>query len=445
MPGPKTDLTHELAVLLVQQHGSIKAAARDSGYSYSTMHKYYNQGTQNDPAQHPEKYLCPKHRSYRAVRQPSSDCPDCWIAWEDKLKAGEALPRSERLILEDRIKSLEKRLREADKEELTTQKVSAYFFDLKDREIEIPDWMMKMGPEPGYPNAPGVPVTNWSDWHFGEIVDPNKVEGANEFNLDVFDRRLRRLVERTVDLAFNHMTNPRYEGMVINLGGDMISGNIHEELALTNELETIPAVLELAGKIIWAFDRLLEHFPELFVPTSVGNHGRNTQKPNAKMAVHTSFDWMLYKILEMHYAKDQRVTFFIPDGFDAYYRVFDHRILLTHGDRLGARGGDGFIGVIGPIMRGAYKLRLSYAARGREFDTLMLGHYHNEINLPGLRVNNALKGYDEWAMSMRFVPTAPSQDFFFIHPKRGVTSSWPIQLEDPKHNFDDQPWTSWRS
>ena len=347
---------------------------------------------------------------------------------------------SERAKLEDRIRSLEKELREATASIVTAEKVNSYYLGLKDQPVVEPDWVVREGKKA---STTGVPVTMWSDWHYGEVVEPSQVEGANCFNLKVFDTRFRRLVENTLDLCFNHMTAANYPGIVVNLGGDLLSGNIHEELANTNEVETIPAVLDLAGKIVWGLRQFVEKFNNVLVVGVPGNHGRNTRKPQAKNACHTSFDWLVCKIVQQQLEGDKRFSFLVPNGFDAFYRVFDHRILLTHGDRIGSKGGDGFIGAIGPILRGAHKLRLSYAARGREIDTLMMGHWHHGIALSGLRVNPTLKGYDEWSMAMRFQPEHPAQDLFFIHPTRGVTCSWPIQLETPKaFDADKLGWAS---
>ncbi len=412
-PGkPFSDRDVEHAGRVVTQYGSLRAAARGAGVNYSTLQGRY------------------KEFQRRAQSAPAAEAV-----------ATEPLANSERLKFEDRIRTLEKKLREANAAELTATKIGEYYFDLKERPVKEPDWTITLG---GAGGVAGVPVTHWSDWHYAEHVNPAQVEGANEFSIPIFERRFKTLVERTVDLCENHMTGKNYPGIVVNLGGDMLSGNIHEELAQTNERETIPSVLDLAGHIVWGLNRYADYFGRVFVVGVPGNHGRNTKKPQAKNACVTSFDWMIYKIVQRQLAGDDRFQFFIPDGYDAYYKVFGHRFLLTHGDRIGSRGGDGFIGAIGPIMRGANKLRLSYAARGREIDTVMMGHWHNEFNIPGLRVNNTLKGYDEWAMSMRFSPTAPSQDLFFIHPKRGVTASWPVQLEKRDHGQDTKGWVSWR-
>lgn len=356
------------------------------------------------------------------------------------------LENKEKIKLEDRIRELERKLRDSNREELSADKINSFYFNLKDAPLSEPDWLLT--PNHNKSGMAGIPVTSWSDWHFAEKVEAAQVEGANEFNLRVFERRYNALVTNTLDLCFNHMTGAlqldgaKYPGIVVNLNGDMLSGNIHEELHQTNEMETIPAVLHLTGRIAWGLRQYADRFGRVFVSSTPGNHGRNTKKPQAKNACFTSFDWMIGKMLQSHFAGDDRVSFLCPDGFDSYYRVLHHRILVTHGDRTGARGGDGFIGVIGPIMRGAHKVRLSYAARGREIDTIIQGHWHNEITLPGLRVNNCLKGYDEWAMSMRFTPTPPSQDLFFIHPKRDVTASWPIKLENADFGADSNSWVS---
>lgn len=430
----------------VEQHGSISAAARALGIHRETLSKYLGNWRPEKKEKGPEYYknavlqhgsMAAAARELKIAESTISRKLGDWRPTHENVPAEE---RSLRNRLEDRIRSLEAELRKRDQQELTAEKIGNYYFNLKNRVVEEPAWLIKPGKIEG---IAGVPVVHWSDWHYGEVVDPAQVEFANAFNMKVFELRYKTLVERTIDLCFNHMTGAKYPGIVVNLGGDMLSGNIHEELALTNELETMPAVFKLSGELAWGLRQLADKFGRVFVTAVPGNHGRNTKRPQAKNACYTSFDWMIYKILEERFDEDDRFQFKIPNGFDSYYKVYGHRILLTHGDRIGSRGGDGFIGAIGPIVRGANKLRLSYAQRGREVDTVIMGHWHNELLLPGLRVNNTLKGYDEWAMSMRFNPSPPSQDLFFIHPKRGVTCSWPVQLEKPQFGQDNPNWVSW--
>jgi hypothetical protein len=134
---------------------------------------------------------------------------------------------------------------------------------------------------------------------------------------------------------------------------------------------------------------------------------------------HTSFDWLLYCFLAKHFEGDKRVTFLIPDGPDAYYKIYGHRYLLTHGDQF--RGGDGMIGALGPIIRGDHKKRSRNSQIDMGYDTLLLGHWHQYIHLTRLIVNGSLKGYDEYAYSNNFPFEQPQQALWLTHPKYGIT------------------------
>src|SRR5258706_1150686 len=159
------------------------------------------------------------------------------------------------------------------------------------------------------------------------------------------------------------MVKPNYPGIVVCLGGYLISGNIHDELAQTNDGPVQQSILEVQEHLIRALTRMADVFGKVFVPCVVGNHGRNTLKPRAKNRVYESYEWNIYCQLEAWFkAKgDTRIQFSIPGETDAFFSVLGHRFLLTHGDTLGVKGGDGIIGAIGPIARGVTKVGRSEA------------------------------------------------------------------------------------
>jgi predicted phosphodiesterase len=174
-----------------------------------------------------------------------------------------------------------------------------------------------------------------------------------------------------------------YPGIVVCLGGDMISGDIHEELFATNDRTPQQCINDLTDLISAAVERLADHFGKVFLPCVVGNHGRSSRKPRMKGRVFTSHEWNIYCNLERHFRRDPRVQFLIPGDTDAYFMVYGHRFLLTHGDSLGVKGGDGIIGAIGPIMRGSIKVRNSEVEIGKKVDTILMGHWHQTLWLPG--------------------------------------------------------------
>jgi len=104
-----------------------------------------------------------------------------------------------------------------------------------------------------------------------------------------------------------------------------------------------------------------------------------------------------------------------------------------HGHDLGVRGGDGIIGSVGPIMRGRAKMAAFCEARRTPFDTLLLGHWHQHMMLPGVIVNGSLKGPDEYTLgTLRARPEPAGQALFFVHPAYGITSHWLIRVEESK-------------
>jgi hypothetical protein len=234
-------------------------------------------------------------------------------------------------------------------------------------------------------------------------------------------------VERAIMLLTEHMVNPKYPGIVFALGGVMVSGNIHEELSETNELPIMPVVLELINHLSGAILRLKQVFGRVFVPCVTGNHGRTHKKVRAKEFNYNSYDWLIYQALDREFADDDDVVFYIPDGADALFTVCGHRYLLTHGNQF--RGGDGMIGPLGPIIRGDHKKRSRNAQVGQEYDTLVIGHFHQLLQTRRVIVNGSLKGYDEYAYANNFGYEPPQQALWLTHPKHGITFSMPVNVE----------------
>lgn len=301
-----------------------------------------------------------------------------------------------------------------------------------------PGWLV--APAGAGRKTPEVPVTIWSDWHVGEVVDPAEVNGANAYDLATAERRVRRLVEATVNICLHH--GPRaYPGIVVNLLGDFVSGAIHPELAKTDEEEVIPAALRARDLLVWALGVMADTFGHVYVPCAAGNHGRNTVKPEFKRIVQNSFDWLIYQLLRRHFEGDARIRIDVPASNEVLYRVHGLRFLAMHGDMLGVKGGDGIIGAIGPIMRGEIKTARQSAVIGRDYDVLLIGHWHFQLWLQRAIVANTLKGFCQYAAkALRAVPTPPSQPLFFVHPGRGITSRWEVYVDETRS--PPSPWVS---
>lgn len=329
--------------------------------------------------------------------------------------------------LQEQIDRLQSELVKAQKESADATKIKSIIGGMAEKveQLELPTWAVV---EPKEHGSAGVPTLFLSDLHWGEVVYPAQINHVNKFNLAIAQARMRFTVDTAIDLLRIIDVKMRYPGIVVPLGGDMITGDIHDELTATNEIPTMPAVLDLYGHLIAAITKLADTFGAVFLPCVTGNHGRNTRKIWAKDRHLTSFDWLLYRFLAKHFEPDKRVTFHVPDGNDASYKIFGTRYLLTHGDKLGS-GGDGLIGFLGPVMRGDNKKRSRNSQIDLNYDVMLAGHWHQYAHLTRVIVNGTMKGYDEYASESNFSYEPPQQALWITHPRHGITYRMPVYCE----------------
>lgn len=338
----------------------------------------------------------------------------------------EPLAERERRRYQDKITALQNEVKKAHQELNAAEDLRAAVFGLSTRPINVPRWTFKQLPSK---KSPGTPILLASDFQWGEVITAKELDGLNEFNKDVASRRYKRLIQTTLDLCFKHTVNPQYNGIVYLRGGDMVSGEIHEELARTNDLHSIEAVADLVEHEAAGIREMLKAFGLVHVASVPGNHGRTSIKPQAKRYAQTNYDTLIAWMLEREFRGDKRVSFQTPISGDAIFDVHGYKFLLTHGDRIGSRGGQGFIGPAATIARGMKKLTDYYAAMGTLLDYILIGHFHTPLELEYGFCNGSLPGYSEYARDFRMRPQPPSQWLFHVHPDWGITTRWKVYLE----------------
>lgn len=276
--------------------------------------------------------------------------------------------------------------------------------------------------------CPGTPVLFISDIHAGEVVKLDEVMGLNKYNWKIMEARLERVFKTAAELLKEHLAHTLYPGIVIVLGGDIVSGDIHDELKETNEKSVYDSIIPMASLLAGHIKGLRKVFGKVRVVGVAGNHGRNTKRPRSKGYVENNADFLIYQLIAKFLEDDKAITCEFPKSRDFNFTVAGRRFRLTHGDQF--RGGDGMVGAIGPIVRGDAKKRVSAMQMNRAemlYDTIMVGHFHQTVNLPHLVVNGSVKGIDEYALGENFRFEEPSQTLFTVHPKYGINWIMPIK------------------
>lgn len=326
--------------------------------------------------------------------------------------------------------SLSRRVKDAEAEVERLQSAVKLYEGVLDARPEPPKWLA-----PKKPKAHSATVMLLlSDMHFDEVVRPEEMDFLNAYNRSIATKRLKRWSQNVVKLTRHYLSGVNYDGCVLMLGGDSFTGIIHEELKETNEDTLFGSLLYWLEQMAAAVDLLAEEFGKVHIESVPGNHGRLTRKPRAKVRARDNVDWLLAAMLAKQFEKDPRVTARVTDAADAYFKVYDHGHLLTHGDQV--RGGGGIGGIWPPIKRMAARKAEHHMVINKPFKTLWLGHWHQLVQTPSLVINGSTKGYDEYAKLNNFGFEPPQQALALITPEHNVTWQAPVFCLDRK----DEKW-----
>lgn len=302
---------------------------------------------------------------------------------------------------------------------------------------EVPTLPPVWGVGPDTAQGRSIIIAHTSDLHAGEKIDANEIGGLNGYSTDIARDRMRRYFEAVCTIGPRWLHDSPCDGVLLTMGGDLISGDIHEELSRTNDLtshEQVAAVVEVYAAGI---RMLLKTFGAVHVVAVPGNHGRTTVKPTAKLAAKLSYDILAASMLRAQ-MPEPRVTWQIAEGFDVRTPVYGRTILTTHGDRMGTGGGMGFAGPELPILRGAHKVRLQAFSAKRDCDLILSGHYHTSTNLRGVLANGSVPGYSEYGQGLRAALEPPQQWMARFSMAWGLCERLPVQLGEARPRMKEK-------
>ena len=263
-----------------------------------------------------------------------------------------------------------------------------------------------------------------ADWQLGKVTP--------SYNSDILAKRMDLYLEKLLEITEIQRAHHPVKNLHVWLLGDIVEG---EEIFPGQSHLIDSGIYRQVGvngpKILGKFlQTALEHFEHVHVTAVIGNHGAVGGRMRKQHDPETNMDRLLYKICELIFDGEDRISFNIPDGkgernWYAVDYIGSYGTLLIHGDQLPHPSS----------VNGYYKKIMGWkdGAIPEQFDDVFMGHYHQQAKMTLgstiLRVSGSPESYNTYAQEYFHSMSRPCQHLMFVHPENGVTSEYSIWLD----------------
>lgn len=262
------------------------------------------------------------------------------------------------------------------------------------------------------------PVFFLSDLHFGESVTREESLGQNEYDMAEAKRRLAKCIDNMLWLRADMARTQSCDDTLVVLGGDIVSGDIHDELKETNDGGLLDQCGEAVSALASGLVALADATPgTMHVVCVGGNHGRLTKKKQIKNNFQHSVEHIgVYHPLRLALGTDGRggvegkIAWHIPRAERFLFDMHGRRLSIQHGDMIRSQGGIG--GVLVPMTR--------YVTRDAKADLYMFGHFHQCDAFGKIVINGSLIGESAYTGWLGVESRPPEQAAFVIDASRGI-------------------------
>lgn len=265
-----------------------------------------------------------------------------------------------------------------------------------------------------------------SDWHIEERVDPASVNRLNSYNLEESQRRANLFFVNGLKLVRVHQQAIAIPSMVVPIIGDMITGAIHPDAAVSNLLPPVLAIERCADYLCSGLEYLLVETKQegmtFTIPLHSGNHGRITPKQYIQSEYGYSLETLLHAIVVRNFRGEERIKFVRPTGSVSYLDIYDYTFRLSHGHGIRYQGG------IGGLLIPAYKW-IARENRARQAYCDIFGHHHTCLDGGHALSNGSLIGWNLWAQHNGYAFEKPQQLWLLVDRKRGKRAVDPIMFD----------------
>lgn len=250
-------------------------------------------------------------------------------------------------------------------------------------------------------------LVSLNDIHFGAQVDNYWCKYSSE----ICAKMMRNYIDKIVAIGKTHGS----ENCIVWANGDMISGNIHYQIAVSNKENLIEQITGVSEIIAEFLAELSKHFAEVRFVSVAGNHSRISQKDCAVMQ--ERLDDLVEWYLSARMSEFKNVIVGYGEKIDATMYIMSVR-------------GKNYVGVHGDYEPTPQKIQTLQTMVKQPVYAVLLGHMHHNMidNVQGIQtiMAGSFLGMDDYCVSKR-IYSEPEQ-MVCVCDEHGVRCSYNIKL-----------------
>jgi hypothetical protein len=263
-----------------------------------------------------------------------------------------------------------------------------------------------------------VAVAVLSDWQLAKVTP--------DYNSSICEKRIEVFANKVIDLTEIQRADHPVDEIRIWCLGDIVEG----ELIFPGQSFLVDGGLYRqvtvdGPRIMRKFvNVMLENFKKVTFVGVIGNHGAIGGRSRRDHDPETNADRMLYRIVQLMYENEKRISFNIPDGrgdrnWYAIDKIGNYSSLLIHGDQFGS------LSTVYGFQKKVYGWKVG--AIKENFDDVYCGHFHTPtkmtFNTVQFRISGSPESTNTYAMESLAAIGHPSQDLMFVHPEKGIVTA----------------------
>lgn len=250
-------------------------------------------------------------------------------------------------------------------------------------------------------------LVSLNDIHFGAVVS----NYWREYNSEICASMMANYLDRIMGIARTH----RSENCIVFANGDLISGSIHYQIAVSNKENVIEQVMGVSELIAEFLAALSPHFNEVRFVSVAGNHSRLDQKDRAIQQ--ERLDDLTEWYLQARMATFENVLIGYGEKIDSTMYVMNVR-------------GKNYIGVHGDYDPTPAHIQALQTMVGKPIYAVLMGHKHHccTNNVQGIRtiMSGSFLGVDDFCVSKRIF--GKPEQIVCVCDDSGIRCTYAVEL-----------------